>query len=93
MPMVAAHAEHLDLYEAMNFSDSRVLDLGSQSTKIKDLVSTVILECMRVDRVCALRMLEAYRKRWQAIIETRDTDKIESLEEYLESRANNGSMG
>ncbi|KAI6274910.1 hypothetical protein MCOR21_010268 [Pyricularia oryzae] len=93
MPIVAAHAEHLDLYEAMNFSDSRVLDLGSQSTKIKDLVSTVILECMRVDRVCALRMLEAYRKRWQAIIETRDTDKIESLEEYLESRANNGSMG
>ncbi|TLD27232.1 hypothetical protein PspLS_04944 [Pyricularia sp. CBS 133598] len=93
MSTVAAHAEHLDLDAAMDLSDSRVLDVDSRSAKTKDLVSTAILECIRVDRVCALRMLKACRKKWLTIMETYDMDKIDNLDEYFESRANNGGMG
>ncbi|TLD13740.1 uncharacterized protein PgNI_03792 [Pyricularia grisea] len=62
--------------------------------KLNILLSNIILECIKVDRVGALRMLEAYRKRWLAITETYETtDKIDNLDEYLESRANNSVMG
>ncbi|TLD17916.1 uncharacterized protein PgNI_00691 [Pyricularia grisea] len=93
MSIAAAHIEHMDLDAAMDVSDARSLSADSRSAKTKDLVSNAILECVRVDRVGALRMLEAYRKKWLAIMETYDTEKIETLDEYFESRANNGGMG
>ncbi|ELQ39348.1 geranylgeranyl pyrophosphate synthetase [Pyricularia oryzae] len=93
MSIAAAHIEHMDLDAAMDVSDDRSLSADSRSAKTKDLVSTAILECVRVDRVGALRMLEAYRKKWLAIMENYDTEKIETLDEYFESRANNGGMG
>lgn len=93
MSIAAAHIEHMDLDAAMDVSDDRSLSADSRSAKTKDLVSTAILECVRVDRVGALRMLEAYRKKWLAIMDNYDTEKIETLDEYFESRANNGGMG
>ncbi|TLS26487.1 hypothetical protein PpBr36_04268 [Pyricularia pennisetigena] len=93
MSIAAAQIEHMDLDAAMDVSDARNLSADSRSAKTKDLVSTAILECVQVDRVGGLRMLEAYRKKWLAIMETYDTEKIETLDEYFESRANNGGMG
>ncbi|KAK1985685.1 geranylgeranyl pyrophosphate synthase [Colletotrichum cereale] len=93
MSIAAAHAEHLDLDAAMDVEDNRSLSNDSRSAKTKDLVSMAILECVKVDRVGALRMLEAYRKKWLAIMETYNTEEIDNLDDYFFSRANNGGMG
>jgi len=93
MTMVTANAEHLDLDAAMDVEDNRLLNIDSRSAKTKEIVSTAILECIRVDRVGALRMLEAYRKKWLAIMETYNTDEIDNLDDYFFYRANNGGMG
>ncbi|KAL0940030.1 Fusicoccadiene synthase 1 [Colletotrichum truncatum] len=93
MSIAAAHEEHLDLDAAMDVNDSRRLSSDSRSAKTKELVSMAILECLKVDRVGALRMLEAYRKQWLAVMETYNTEEIDSLDEYFTSRANNGGMG
>ncbi|RYO81434.1 hypothetical protein DL762_007106 [Monosporascus cannonballus] len=93
MSIAAAHAEHLDLDAAMDVEDARALSSDSRSAKTKDLVSMAILECIKVDRVGALRMLTAYRKKWLAIMETYDTEEIDNLDDYFFSRANNGGMG
>ncbi|GJD03535.1 geranylgeranyl pyrophosphate synthase [Colletotrichum higginsianum] len=93
MTIAAAHAEHLDLDAAMDVEDNRSLSNDSRSAKTKELVSMAILECVKVDRVGALRMLEAYRKKWLAIMETYNTDEIDNLDDYFFSRANNGGMG
>lgn len=93
MSIAAAHAEHLDLDAAMDVHDTRSLSSDSRSAKTKELVSTAILESIQIDRVGAMRMLEAYRKKWLAIMETYDTDQINDLDEYFFTRANNGGMG
>ncbi|WQF89954.1 Putative polyprenyl synthetase, isoprenoid synthase domain superfamily [Colletotrichum destructivum] len=93
MTIAAAHAEHLDLDAAMDVEDNRSLSNDSRSAKTKELVSMAILECVKVDRVGALRMLEAYRKKWLAIMETYNTEEIDNLDDYFFSRANNGGMG
>ncbi|GKT94804.1 geranylgeranyl pyrophosphate synthetase [Colletotrichum tofieldiae] len=93
MSIAAAHAEHLDLDAAMDVEDNRSLSNDSRSAKTKELVSMAILECVKVDRVGALRMLEAYRKKWLAIMETYNTEEIDNLDDYFFSRANNGGMG
>ncbi|OLN97949.1 Fusicoccadiene synthase 1 [Colletotrichum chlorophyti] len=93
MSIAAAHAEHLDLDAAMDVNDVRALSSDSRSAKTKELVSMAILECVKVDRIGALRMLEAYRKKWLAIMETYNTEEIDNLDEYFFSRANNGGMG
>lgn len=91
--MADAHVEHLDLDAAMDVDDTRSLNADSRSAKTKALVSKAILECMKLDRVCATRMLDAYRKKWLAIMETYDTETITTLDEYFFCRANNGGMG
>lgn len=93
MTIADAHAEHLDLDAAMDVDDGRSLTRNSRSAKTKELVSNAILECVQVDRTGALRMLEAYRKKWLSIMETYNSDEIKTLDEYFASRANNGGMG
>ncbi|KKY34254.1 putative geranylgeranyl pyrophosphate synthetase [Diaporthe ampelina] len=48
---------------------------------------------MKVDREGAMRMLEAYRKKWLQIMETYNTEEINNVEDYFFARANNGGMG
>ncbi|KAK7702273.1 hypothetical protein SLS64_009851 [Diaporthe eres] len=93
MSIAAAHEEHLDMEAAMDVDDNRALDSDSRSLKTKHLVSTAVLECMKVDREGAMRMLEAYRKKWLQIMETYNTEEINNVEDYFFARANNGGMG
>lgn len=93
MSIAAAHEEHLDMEAAMDVEDDRALDSDSRSLKTKHLVSTAVLECMKVDREGAMRMLEAYRKKWLQIMETYNTEEINNVEDYFFARANNGGMG
>ena len=48
---------------------------------------------VQVDREGAMRMLEAYRKKWLQIMETYNTKEINNVEDYFFARANNGGMG
>ena len=59
-----AHQEHLDMEAAMDVEDIRTLSSDSRSLKTKQLISAAVLECIKVDREGALRMLEAYRKKY-----------------------------
>lgn len=59
-----AHQEHLDMEAAMDVDDARTLNKDSRSLKTKQLISAAVLECIKVDRSGALRMLEAYRKKY-----------------------------
>ncbi|TLS25455.1 hypothetical protein PpBr36_06851 [Pyricularia pennisetigena] len=93
MPIATAHEEHLDMADAMNIEDERVLSSSSRLMKMKQLICRAILECMEIDREGALRMVEAYRKKWLGIMETYNTDEIHQADEYLLARANNGGMG
>jgi hypothetical protein len=93
MSIDAAHQEHLDLEAAMDDEDQRALSSDSRSLKTKHLVSTAVLECMKLDRVGAMRMLEAYRKKWLQIMETYNTEEIDNVPDYFLARANNGGMG
>nr|USS30768.1 BFT [Cytospora schulzeri] len=93
MPIAAAHQEHLDLDAAMDVEDRRELSSDSRSLRTKQLISNAVLECIKVDRVGAMRMLEAYRKKWLRIMETYNTEEINTVEDYFLARANNGGMG
>ncbi|KAI6383223.1 hypothetical protein MCOR25_000144 [Pyricularia grisea] len=93
MTMVSAHEEHLDLAGAMDMEDKRILSEDSRSLRTKQLVSKAVLECIKIDREGAMRMLEAYRKKWLRIMETYNTDEIHGIDEYFLARANNGGMG
>lgn len=93
MSIAEAHQEHLDLDAAIDVEDERALDHDSRSLRTKHLISAAVLECIKVDRVGALRMLEAYRKKWLRIMETYDSDEINNVEDYFLARANNGGMG
>jgi hypothetical protein len=59
-----AHQEHLDMEAAMDVEDARTFAKDSRSLKTKQLISAAVLECIKVDRAGALRMLEAYRKKY-----------------------------
>ncbi|KAF1979080.1 geranylgeranyl pyrophosphate synthetase [Bimuria novae-zelandiae CBS 107.79] len=88
-----AHQEHLDMEAAMDVEDVRTFSSDSRSLKTKQLISAAVLECIKVDREGALRMLEAYRKKWLRIMETYNTEEINNVPEYFLARANNGGMG
>jgi ophiobolin F synthase len=93
MGIVEAHQEHLDMEAAMDVEDARTLSSSSRSLKTKQLVSAAVLECIKVDSEGALRMLEAYRKKWLQVMETYNTETIDNIPEYFLARANNGGMG
>ncbi|KAH8846756.1 hypothetical protein MCOR07_007929 [Pyricularia oryzae] len=93
MTMASAHEEHLDLAGAMDVEDKRMLSKDSRSLRTKQLVSKAVLECIKIDRQGAMRMLEAYRKKWLRIMETYNTDEIDGIDDYFLARANNGGMG
>jgi hypothetical protein len=93
MSIAADHAKHLDMEAAMDVEDHRALDSDSRSLKTKHLVSAAALECIKVGREGAMRMLEAYRKKWRQIMETHNTEEINNVEDYFFARANNGGMG
>lgn len=63
-----AHQEHLDMEAAMDVDDVRTLSGDSRSLKTKQLISAAVLECIKVDREGALRMLEAYRKKYVTLV-------------------------
>ncbi|KAK2016512.1 terpenoid synthase [Colletotrichum eremochloae] len=92
----AAHQEHLDFADAMEVRDGEAKSRGndhSHSVRIKNLISTAVLECIKVDRAGAMRMLEAYGKKWLRVMETYKSNEIDNIDDYFEARANNGGMG
>jgi ophiobolin F synthase len=100
LPIAAAHHLHLDLAAAMDVEHSdtdsdayRALDSDTRSLRTKQLVSAAVLECIKVDRAGAMRMLDAYRKKWLRIMETYNTEEIGDVEGYFGARAGNGGMG
>ncbi|KAK1955891.1 geranylgeranyl pyrophosphate synthetase [Colletotrichum sublineola] len=92
----AAHQEHLDFADAMEVRDGEAKSRGndhSHSVRIKNLISTAVLECIKVDRAGAMCMLEAYGKKWLRVMETYKSNEIDNIDDYFEARANNGGMG
>lgn len=90
-----AHQEHLDLDAALDTSDERKLLAGSKSSKTKNLVSQVLLECMKLDHQQSMGMLEAYRKKWLSVMDRPEVDpnNLKTLTDFFEHRSLNGGMG
>ncbi len=61
--------------------------------KTKNLVSQALLECIKLGNKQSKVMLEAYRKKWLAVMGHPNTDHIQTLDEYFLHRALNGGMG
>ncbi|KAK1570067.1 isoprenoid synthase domain-containing protein [Colletotrichum navitas] len=92
----AAQQEHLDFADAMEIRSGETESRPNshpRSVRIKNLISNAVLECINVDRAGAMRMLEAYSRKWLRVMETYKTDKIDDIDMYFEARANNGGMG
>ncbi|KAK2000206.1 terpenoid synthase [Colletotrichum falcatum] len=92
----AAQQEHLDFADAMEVQTREAhsrLPGHSRSARIKNLMSSAVLECIKIDRAGAMRMVEAYSKKWLRVMETYNTDEIDGVDEYFAARANNGGMG
>ncbi|KAK6213346.1 geranylgeranyl pyrophosphate synthase [Colletotrichum tabaci] len=87
--------EHNNLSQAMEISTiaphqgPKALD---RSMKMKKYISKCLLEAMNIDRPRALRMINTYRSKWLDVMERRDVNEIETLDEYLVFRNLNGGM-
>ncbi|KAK2047295.1 terpenoid synthase [Colletotrichum somersetense] len=79
--------------EVQNRQTHSHVDDHSRSVRIKNLISSAVLECIKVDRAGAMRMVEAYSRKWLRVMETYNTDEIDGVDEYFAARANNGGMG
>ncbi|KAK1974967.1 geranylgeranyl pyrophosphate synthetase [Colletotrichum cereale] len=92
----AAQQKHLEFAEAMEVQARETqcrFDGHSRSVRIKNLISNAVLECIKVDRAGAMRMVEAYSRKWLRVMETYNTDEIDNVDDYFTARANNGGMG
>ncbi|KAL0936244.1 geranylgeranyl pyrophosphate synthase [Colletotrichum truncatum] len=95
LPYEEALKEHSTLSAAMELNTEGprpCTKSADRSMKMKRYLSKCLLEAMEIDRPRALRMINAYRSKWLDVMESRDVNEIESLEEYLSFRNLNGGM-
>ncbi|KAF9873147.1 geranylgeranyl pyrophosphate synthase [Colletotrichum karsti] len=65
---------------------------GDRSMRMKRYISECLMRAMEIDRVRALRMINSYRSKWLDVMESRDVNEMETLDEYLVFRNLNGGM-
>ncbi|EJT79122.1 hypothetical protein GGTG_04211 [Gaeumannomyces tritici R3-111a-1] len=90
-----AVTEHATLSHAMNVEPPE-RHHSEKSSDRKDKLQLSLAKCMLealdLDRARALRMLDSYREKWLDVMESRDPQKIQTLDDYLVFRNLNGGM-
>lgn len=90
-----AVAEHATLSHAMNVEPPERHHSEKSSgrkDKLQLSLAKCMLEALDMDRARALRMLDSYREKWLDVMESRDPQKIQTLDDYLVFRNLNGGM-